>query len=52
MDTSIQINGFLAGNGALYQRYDRQGLFKTSEQWLTYLRSGPTIRLIEETIIK
>lgn len=50
-DTSAQQNKFLGSNGADYKRYDRGGLWKSTAQWLTYLRGAPTVDLLSSKII-
>lgn len=50
-DTSTQINGFLGGSGLRYKRYDREDMWKSTTQWLTYLRGAPTNNVVSEKIL-
>ncbi len=50
-DLSTQTKPFLGGNGAKYLRYDREDMWKTTSEWLTYLRGTPTNNLVSDKIL-
>lgn len=50
-DSSTRQGIYLGGNGAKYQRYDRGNQWKTTTNWLTYLRGSPTIALLSDKVI-
>lgn len=42
---------YLGGNGLKYKRYDMEGAWKTSTDWLTYLQGTPTNVVLSEKIL-